>query len=68
MNFKNFLMMSLVLCMQFVVRIAFSAVFGWFIDKYFGIFPLATVALTGFGGYLGFKALIAVRDRKYDDA
>ena len=68
MNFKNFLMISFVLCLQFVARIAFSALFGWCVDKYFGIFPLATVALTGFGGYLGFKALIAVRGGKYDDA
>lgn len=68
MNFTQFFMLSFSLCLQFVARIGLPALIGWHIDKYFGIFPLTTVALTVFGAYLGFRALIAVRNRKYNDA
>jgi F0F1-type ATP synthase assembly protein I len=68
MNFAQFFLLSFSLCLQFVARIILTALFGWFIDRYFNIFPFTTVALSIFGVYLGSRALIAVRDRKYDDA
>lgn len=68
MNFAKFFLLSFSLCLQFVARIGLPALAGWHVDKYFGFFPFTTVALTAFGVYLGFKALIAVRDRKYNGA
>lgn len=54
----KFLGLSFSLCINFVMRIAFAALVGFFIDRYFDCFPLLTIILTILGLYFGFKGLI----------
>ena len=68
MSFGTFLALSFSLCLRFVSRIAFSALLGYYIDKFMGTSPWFMVAFIMVGVYLGWLSLAKVNIRKEPDA
>lgn len=60
MSFGTFLALSFSLCLQFVSRIAFTALIGYYIDKFIGTFPWVMIVFIMLGGYLGWLALVGI--------
>jgi ATP synthase protein I len=60
MSFGAFFALSFSLCLRFVSRIAFAALIGYYVDKFFGTFPWGLIVFIMVGGYLGLLTLIKV--------
>lgn len=64
MSFGTFLSMSLSLCLQFVMRVAFTILIGYHIDRFLGTFPFVMIFSIIPGGYLGWLSLVRVDFKK----
>jgi F0F1-type ATP synthase assembly protein I len=64
MTFSTFLAISFSLCLQFVVRIAFTILIGYSIDRFLGTFPCMMILSIIPGGYLGWLSLMKVKVKK----
>ena len=60
MSFGAFFALSFSLCLQFVSRIAFAVLIGYYVDRFFETSPWVMIVFLMVGGYLGWKTLVNV--------
>jgi F0F1-type ATP synthase assembly protein I len=68
MSFGAFIVLSFTLCLQFVLRIAFVTLLGYYIDRFIGTFPWVMIVFIMLGGCMGWRVLANVNIQKGPNA